>query len=270
VGFSGDFPKQTKLKLSILTISIVLNIVLLFADALFLARKGGLSYLNQQLFDAAKPEAAWTKGAKKPLPAYLDRQSLFEQLPHTQDAIVFLGDSMVSSCEWAELFGNPQIKNRGIAGDTPQDLLRRLSQVTAGKPKKIFLMVGINSLGDNNRDLKKVTTIAGYYREILAQIQTQTPDTQVFVQSVLPVNNALWAKSRLLEKKGKITVDDDQVRQLNRELEALAREFGYRYIDLYSLFVQKNQLDTRYTHDGLHLNGVGYLAWKQAIQQYVN
>lgn len=267
---SGNFQKQTKFKLSILTISIVLNIVLLFADALFLAKKGGVSYLKQKIFGDSQPAASSTAGAKKPLPAYLNRQSLFAQLPDTQDEIIFLGDSMVSNCEWAELFGNPQIKNRGIAGDTPQGLLERLSQITAGKPKKIFLMVGINSLGDNTRDPQKVLTIGGQYRQVLARIREQTPETQVYVQSVLPVHNVLWAKSRLLEKKGKITVDSDDVTRLNRELEALAKEFGYRYIDLYSLFVKNLQLNPQYSNDGLHLNGAGYLVWKQAIQQYVN
>lgn len=31
----------------------------------------------------------------------------------------------------------------------------------------------------------------------------------------------------------------------------------------------KGMLDKRYTNDGLHLMGEGYLAWKEVIEKYV-
>ena len=32
---------------------------------------------------------------------------------------------------------------------------------------------------------------------------------------------------------------------------------------------ERGLLDKRYTNDGLHLTGEGYLVWKKAIEQYV-
>lgn len=43
------------------------------------------------------------------------------------------------------------------------------------------------------------------------------------------------------------------------------------YIDLYSSFVDKQtgKMDIRYTNDGLHLLGKGYLKWIEIIKPYV-
>ena len=42
------------------------------------------------------------------------RRSLFEVLPVLSSDIVFLGNSITDGCEWAELFNNRHVKNRGI------------------------------------------------------------------------------------------------------------------------------------------------------------
>ena len=47
----------------------------------------------------------------------LQRRSLFEVLPVYSSDIVFLGNSITDGCEWAELFNNRHVKNRGISGD---------------------------------------------------------------------------------------------------------------------------------------------------------
>ena len=57
---------------------------------------------------------------------------------------------------------------------------------------------------------------------------------------------------------------------MNLYLRELAKEFSLQYIDLFShLSDSQNQLDERYTLDGLHLNGQAYLVWKQVIEQYI-
>ena len=45
----------------------------------------------------------------------LQRRSLFEVLPVYSSDIVFLGNSITDGCEWAELFNNRHVKNRGIS-----------------------------------------------------------------------------------------------------------------------------------------------------------
>ena len=49
---------------------------------------------------------------------FMSRERLcFEELPVTSKDIIFLGNSITNGCEWAELFQNKNVKNRGISGD---------------------------------------------------------------------------------------------------------------------------------------------------------
>lgn len=49
---------------------------------------------------------------------YYQRVSLFEMLPVSPGDIVFLGNSITDGCEWNELLGRTDVRNRGISGDT--------------------------------------------------------------------------------------------------------------------------------------------------------
>lgn len=77
---------------------------------------------------------------------YDQRATLFEVLPTSKKDIIFLGNSITNGGEWAELLGNPHVKNRGISGDRTDGVLDRLHVITKGKPAKIFLLIGINDL----------------------------------------------------------------------------------------------------------------------------
>lgn len=70
------------------------------------------------------------------------KRSLFEQLPIRGNDIVFLGNSITDGGEWAELFNNRHVKNRGISADRSGWLLDRLDPIINGHPKKLFLMIG--------------------------------------------------------------------------------------------------------------------------------
>ena len=118
-------------------------------------------------------------------------------------------------------------------------------------------MVGINDLVNAKKSIDE--TVAGY-KEILMQFQTKIPNTAVFVQSVLPVNNQVYIYWQ----------DNQSVIILNLKLKALAQEFSYQYIDVFSnLLDSQGQLDAKYTTDGLHLNGQAYLIWKAVIEEYI-
>ena len=82
------------------------------------------------------------------------KRSLFEQLPIRGNDIVFLGNSITDGGEWAELFNNRHVKNRGISADRSGWLLDRLDPIINGHPKKLFLMIGTNDLPVNGVDTK--------------------------------------------------------------------------------------------------------------------
>jgi lysophospholipase L1-like esterase len=188
-------------------------------------------------------------------PYYFHRKNQLDLLPIQASDIVFLGDSLTNEGEWADWFPGVTIKNRGISGDTTYGVLTRLEPILAGKPRKIFLMIGVN---DITKDVP-VQRILYNYTEIINQVRTRTPDTEMFVISVLPVDTQFHGDRAQRD-----------VMRLNDHLQRLAQRFSCQYIDLCSEFLNdRGELDAQYSLDGLHLNGHAYRLWQQMIQEYV-
>lgn len=189
------------------------------------------------------------------------RRSLFEKLPVRRGDIVFLGNSITDGCEWSELFGRRRVLNRGISGDRAEWLLDRLDPIVSGRPAKIFLMIGVNDLSAG----RTPEAVAADVATLIDRVAAASPRTRLYVQSVLPINDrdipdASWAHWK---KKAEIV-------ETNRLVEALCRERGIVYIDLASRMMDETGLlDKRYTNDGLHLTGEGYLVWRDAVMPYI-
>jgi lysophospholipase L1-like esterase len=199
-------------------------------------------------------------------PYYLEKVSQFKNFKIDNNSIVFVGDSITDMGDWYELFNNNKIVNMGINGDTIQGILDRINIITNGQPKKIFIMVGTNDLSGK----ESIDTLSSKYEKILSLIKEKSPNAHIYIQSVLPVNNIVWKDSSDInffnrkEKNGDILL-------FNNALKRLTIKYNAQYINLHDLYLDKNNnLDLKYTVDGLHLNGQGYLIWKQAIEQYVN
>ncbi len=189
------------------------------------------------------------------------RTSLFDRLPIRANDIVFLGNSITDGCEWAELFNNRRIKNRGISGDRSAWLLERIDSIVAGHPKKLFLMIGINDLTHG----VSPDEVAANVRKVLVRFRKESPWTQIYVQSLLPVNCEEFDRYKGIRTAQPLIVPT------NRKIEDACLELKITYIDLWSLFADSaGRLDRRYTNDGLHLMGEGYIVWKRAIEKYVN
>ncbi|WP_017654784.1 GDSL-type esterase/lipase family protein [Fortiea contorta] len=234
-----------------LLISIGLNILLLSLN-LFLAKTYGLlSPIKSYLPDIFKKiDSGYSV-------YYVHKKSQFELLVKSENTVIFLGDSITDEGEWTELLGKSYAKNRGISGDTTVGILNRLPEIIESKPRQIFMMIGINDLNNQGKSINQTLTD---YQNILIELKNQTPNTEVFIQSVLPVNNKI---SRYWQNNHNII-------KFNLALKELAQQYKYQYIDIFShLADSEHQLEDQYTLDGLHLNGQGYLVWKKVIEKYV-
>ncbi len=205
-------------------------------------------------YDRFKEELnEWNRAVKA---YYYHRKEHFESLPNTPGEIIFLGNSITDGAEWFELFGgNPNIKNRGIGGDDTDGVLERLKEVTESKPKKVFVMIGTNDLAYG----KSVDHVVSNHQKIIQQIREDSPGTKIYMQSVLPVEDAIH-----------FTRPNASMLEINKQLKAYCEKQGVMYIDLVPLFSDENgKLNKEYSIDGLHLNAHGYLKWAEAIRQYV-
>ena len=204
---------------------------------------------------------AQTKTAKKEYsPYYQHKKSMFESLPNSPSEIIFLGNSITDGCNWTELFSDLRVKNRGISGDITEGILNRLDEVTESNPAKIFIMIGINDLARN----KSKKEILDNCEIIVDQIISDSPETEIYLQSILPVNKNYERFKSHYSKS-------DSIVSMNKGLESLAERKGGIYVDLYSSFIDdENNLKDEFTEDGLHLNGKAYGVWKSLIEKYID
>lgn len=198
--------------------------------------------------------------AQKYATYYYQRTTLFEVLPARSSDIIFLGNSITDGCEWHELFDSPKIKNRGISADIAEGVLDRLETITKGHPAKIFIMIGTNDLA---RGISVDQTVGNITR-IVDRIAAESPSTRIYLQSILPVS-AHFGRFEGHTSKGA------DIREANARLKSMAAEKGITYIDLHRLFTdpQTGDMNLAYTNDGLHLNGQGYILWRDAVSPYV-
>jgi lysophospholipase L1-like esterase len=184
-----------------------------------------------------------------------NRTELFRTLPNPENEICFLGDSITDGCEWAELIGICNVTNRGISGDTAWGVLARIDEVTEGKPWKVFLMIGTNDLARG----KLLFEVRDKIAEVIDAIQKQSPQTEIYLQSVLPV----------IDGKNP-AYKNENIFPLNTELSRLAAEKHVTWIDLAPWFKDQNgQLQEVLTEDGLHLNGRSYYLWFSLIRKFL-
>lgn len=190
---------------------------------------------------------------------YYQRASLFDSLPVDSDDIIMLGNSLTNGCEWHELLGNPNVKNRGITSDVIQGVYDRLGPIIEGRPAKIFLMIGVN---DISHDLT-ADSIATAYVGLIRHIRENLPETELYVQSCLPINISYNQFLRMADK-------EQTILDVNSRVSAMSDSMGFTWIDLYSRFVDADgHMKRTLTNDGLHLLGEGYLLWRDCIMPYV-
>ena len=189
---------------------------------------------------------------------YVRRATHFDDLPVYRHDIIMLGNSLTDGAEWNELLRNPRVKNRGIIGDIVQGLYERMEPILKGKPRKIFILSGVNDVSHGVDG----DSIARAMEKLIVLIKKRSPRTKIYLQSMLPFNTdvQMW---KLLKGREQVVIDG------NRAMEKMAKRQGVTWIDLYPLFVDKNgKLREDLTNDGLHLLGQGYLIWRDAIIKY--
>ena len=174
-----------------------------------------------------------------------------------KQSVVFLGDSLTEWGNWQELFPEKKIINCGIAGNTTGDILDRLEDVIKWNPQKLFLMAGINDLG-NGDDAETTFT---NYKKIVCRLEEACSGSEIYLLSVLPIDTDRFYNPKL---------DEQQITQLNARIRNLAVGKGCNFIDMFDVFLaEDNNLNDELSPDGLHLNNDGYLLWKSLVEKYL-
>ncbi len=200
---------------------------------------------------------------------YKERITDFINEPLENNDIIFIGNSITEKGEnWSEKYSVAHIKNRGIAGDVTDGVLKRLDEIIYYKPKAVFILIGINDLfnihheeAGGNFIYDKIVPSTDYVGENILKITKilhhKTPNTKIFVRTILP---------------SRIDYLKEDILSVNKIITKNEVKGYYKVIDWYNKFVDSNgYLIKDLTVDGVHLTDKGYSKWveieKNIIEQ---
>ena len=177
--------------------------------------------------------------------------------PLSCDAL-FYGDSITAGNPFDEFFPELVVVDKGINGATIEDLTRRVPEVSAYHPAKIFVMAGGNNLVSN--DPEHVESCLELFRGLLDALREACPEAEIYVESMLPMDKAVaygWG------------ISNRTIRSYNQGLKALAEEYGMTYLDIYPAYERTGGLNPDYTEDGVHLKEDAFGPWAEILRPYL-
>lgn len=167
--------------------------------------------------------------------------------------IVMLGNSLTEQGgNWEVRLDQPEVKNRGIAGDNADGALARLNEILCHEPSIVFVMVGTNDLWTSYT----VEEVGLKIDEIGTTLATSLPESTVYIQTLMPLGAGHDKTQRL--------------KAINKEINGLTDK-TYRVIDTYSAMSNDDGvLAEDFTTDGVHLTSAGYAQWVTFLKEFIN
>lgn len=163
--------------------------------------------------------------------------------------VVFLGSSQTAGWKYMGCFKD--VVNKAAVSNNTSKILSSLKSVLDLHPDKIFILEGINEIHSD------MSVILERYGKIVERVNRESPQTMIFVQSVLPVVN-------------RKDLSNEKIVEFNKGLQALCGRYqNCIYVDLHSHFLAGNTLNKELTSDGVHLKPGGYRLWQSLIEYYV-
>ena len=190
------------------------------------------------------------------------RYDSFKVLTTNNESIVFIGNSITDMHCWPEAFvtsdGNYlPIVNRGNSGTYSTEQSNNLESYIAGKPKKVFMMIGTNDIATSGGLNFSGEQVLQYVKSIVERIHSRSPQTKIYLYSILKNNTsnrveATWLHTNAIVKE---YVESKNVEWLT-------------YIDLYDKLAGIAQNGV-WSYDYLHLTAASYRVWCETICEYL-
>lgn len=175
----------------------------------------------------------------------------------------FLGDSLTEGfTEYGIDVGGALVC--GYVGASPNQIVNRaeldhpergmevpLDVLAQAQPKKLYILIGTNALQQDG----SYDGFLAYYGRMLDELRGALPQTDFYVQSILPVRPEALERSPGLAS--------GRLGEVNAALLELCREKGCYYLDLWEAFADaEGNLSAEYAEsDGIHLLKKSYTTW---------
>lgn len=177
------------------------------------------------------------------------RVTAFGMHPVKDGDILLIGDEMVHGGEWHELLGSDKVKNRGngwgysgpgIANITKSVPVILKGRDDNGEPAKIFIYAG--TADANGSDA--IADIKARYQTLVETVRQNAPNAEIYVQALLPKNNADNNTNRVIP--------------INTAIREIAESMtNVTYVDDYTPLAKDGVANTAY-FSGNYLYGKGY------------
>lgn len=159
---------------------------------------------------------------------------------------LIMGDSITQGLyEYEVLSKNYVIADRGteVTKIANKKIEAHIEKAKEMKPRTLFLAYGMNDLP---AQMGKTEGFVSAYKELLDELKEALPNTEIYVNSILP------ASQRVQEKKPEFK----KVPEFNQALEELCQQEGVTFIDNTSLLDAED-----YAPDGVHVTTKYYEKW---------
>lgn len=129
------------------------------------------------------------------------------------------------------------------------------------KFEKVYLMFGINELGWGS-----ISSFISYYGRIIDRVREVNPNALIYVQSILPINEEKWAKSRDYSS----VINNVSVATFNQKIVDMCEEKCAFYVNVAECLTDETtgNLISEATSDGIHIGGVYSTRWLEYLKTH--
>ena len=166
---------------------------------------------------------------------------------------VFMGDSITEAIDYLGLLDHRNIC--ATIGININGAKAQIQQIQIKNPRNIYLLYGVNDMDDRMPSKWFVEQ----YRELVRCLKQKYPQSQIYVQSVLPVDTSVEQK--------KPHTNNKYISKCNAELIKMAEEEQIKYVNVAALLNHSNQ--NLYEADGTHFKAPFYKLWFSYLVTYL-
>ena len=242
--YKNDSSTYTDKKSNNNKLVLIILIISIFFNAFFLLKINNLSLSVDDLNNTIE-----------------DKNGEMERLEDDYTNYLFLGDSITDFYDLEKYYEGLPVVNSGISGNTTKDILNDMkNRVYNYNPSKVFLLIGTNDL---IHDIS-VEDIVSNIEKIVNEINSNEPQSEIYVESVYPVNDNL--DEDMVDVR-----NNDDIMEINEKIKKYCEDNGYNYINMYDkLLDDDGNFNEEYTDDGLHPNSKGYEVITDEIKKYLD
>jgi hypothetical protein len=186
------------------------------------------------------------------------------------DDAVFIGNSLIVGLQRTVPLGARYFASIGL--NVSQVFTKELVPMKSGKIftisdalatvefSKVYLMFGINELGWGS-----IASFIGYYGQIIDRIREINPDAIIYVQSILPINEEKWAKSRDFQS----CINNYAVATFNQKILDMCVEKNAAFVNVGEILRDETgNLFADATSDGIHIGGTYATMWVDYLKTH--